>query len=426
MTRQDLLKLLVAIAIVILLSGLITQVLPLTAKANPTEPLVQTSELSQIGAATTATQCAECHHSELVSRVDQITTDPSADLRPAWSPDGTQLAFYSGRSGNDDIWIINVDGNSESQLTDDPGRDRRPAWSPDGTKIVFDSNRTGSHDIWIMNADGSEQRQLTTNPGAEMFASFSPDGSQVIFYGYEGGRNEIWTVDIDSGNLHSLTNGLADEQQSQCTFACHTPAFSPDGTSIVFHADEDGSRNIWMMDADGNNLRQLTTTTSGDINNYLPSWSPDGRIIFQAERADAETIYTDIRVIDPDGNNQETLFTEVAHGGPFVWSPDGTRVALPSQRGGAGNFDIFVATFGDVAEKEALEETEVPLEGDESAPAGAEAATPNEVVPSSAEEASPTNVTSPSEFGNTIIVLGVVGLIIMTVVVFSVRRYKRN
>ena len=428
MTRQTLMKLLVAIAIVVLISGLfIIQARPPAAKANLTVPPGEISELSQVGDATIAAKCAECHHSELVSRVDQLTTDPGLDLRPAWSPDSTKLAFYSGRSGNDDIWTINVDGNEETQLTDDPAKDRRPAWSPDGTKIVFDSNRAGSHDIWIMNADGSEQRQLTTGPGSEMFASFSPDGSQVIFYGYEGGQNDIWTVDVDSGALTSLTSGLADEQQSQCTFACHTPAFSPDGKSIVFHADEDRSRNIWVMDADGNNPRQLTTTSSsGDINNYLPSWSPDGRIIFQAERADAEAIYTDIRVINPDGSNQETLFTEVAHGGPFVWSPDGTRVALPSQRGGVGNFDIFVATFGDVAEEEVLEEEEVPTEENEPAPAAAEASTTSEeVAPSSEEGASPTTITPPSDFGRTIVVVGVVVLIILAVVVFSLRRFKQ-
>lgn len=164
---------------------------------------------------------------------------------------------------------------------------------------------------------------------------------------------------------------------------------------------------------------------SNHFNNYLPSWSPDGRIIFQAERADTEKIYTDIRVINPDGSNQETLFTAVAHGGPFVWSPDGARVALPSQRGGVGNFDIYVATFGEVADEEALEETEAPIEADESTPVEAEAATPDEVAPASEAEAASTEVTPPSEFGSTIIVLGVVGLIILTVVVFSVRRYKR-
>jgi Tol biopolymer transport system component len=386
----------------------------------------------------------ECHHSELLSKVVQLTTDKSPDLRPAWRADGTRLAFYSGRSGYDDIWAINTDGSDEVQLTDDPSRDRRPAWSPDGSKIVFDSDRAGSQDIWIMDADGSNQKQLTINPGSEMFASFDPTGSQIIFYGYEAGRNDIWTIDLDGGNLRALTSNLADETKNQCTFACHTPAFSPDGKSIAFDADQDGSRNIWVMDADGNNPRQLTTTnTNTDINNYLPAWSPDGRIIFQAERPVALTIQTDIRMINPDGSDEITVFTEVAHGGPFIWSPDGTQVALHSQRGGAGNFDIFVATFGEATEEQAPEPEnaqEENLSPEEIAPEedtleqerleqespAEEPSASEEVVPSS--EAT-TEATAESFANNTgfmalagVVLLGVLGVVVF----YGLRKFRRN
>jgi TolB protein len=447
MTRQGLTKLLVTIAVVILMSSLMIQTRPQTAKADLPVLSVQSAQSSQIASAAPATKCMDCHHSELLSRVDQLTTDPKPDLRPAWRPDGIRLAFYSGRSGNDDIWAIDVDGNNEAQLTEDPARDRRPSWSPDGAKIVFDSDRAGTHDIWIMNVDGSEQRQLTTGPGQEMFASFSPDGSQIIYYGYEGGRNDIWTMDIDGSNPRSLTSGLADEKQSQCTFACHTPAFSPDGKTIAFHADHDGARNIWVMDADGNNHRQLTTTSSNsDISNYLPSWSPDGRIIFQAERPVALTIRTDIRMINPDGSDEITLFAEVAHGGPFIWSPDGTRVAVHSQQGGAGNFDIFVATFGEAAEEGQLEEEEAPVEEEapaeegspaEEAPAEEEAdvegeipaeeetLTSNEVTTSSVTAVEDA-VTSPLGSAGTLAIVGVSLLLVLAIVVYGLRKFRRN
>lgn len=425
MAKQNLMKLLLALAVIILISGLMVQIRPRFAKANLPDLPANTSELSQVADAAPI-KCMECHHSALLSRIDQLTTDPTPDLRPAWSPDGTRLAFYSGRSGNDDIWAINVDGSGEAQLTDDLASDRRPAWSPDGTKIVFDSDRGGSHDIWIMNADGSDQKQLTTSPGEEMFASFSPDGSRIIFYGYQGGRNNIWTMDTDGSNLKSLTNDLADENQSQCTFACHTPAYSPDGNTIAYHADNNGIRNIWVMDADGKNPRQLTTTSSnGDINNYLPSWSPDGRIIFQAEKPVALTIRTDIRMINPDGSDEVTLFAEVAHGGPFIWSPDGTRVALHSQRGGAGNFDIFVATFGEAVEEEGKPaQTDVPPQV---AMPEKEGAGPDEVAPSS-EAASETPVTLPLEFTPIAAVAGVSLVLILVGVgiIYGLRKLRRD
>jgi Tol biopolymer transport system component len=423
MIKQNLITLLVTIAIITLISGLITQIRPRVAKADqPVFPAPASKPFQQVADAAPAVKCMECHHSKLLFRVDQLTTDPKPDLRPAWSPDGARLAFYSGRSGNDDIWAINIDGSGEAQLTKDPASDRRPTWSPDGTKIVFDSDRAGNHDIWIMNADGSDQKQLTTGPGEEMFASFSPDGLQIIFYGYEAGRNDIWTMDISGSNLHSLTKDLADETQNQCTFACHSPAFSPDGTTIAFHADHNGARNIWVMDADGNNPRQITKTdSSGDINNFLPSWSPDGRIIFQAEKPAALTIRTDIRVINPDGSDEKTLFTEVAHGGPFIWSPDGTRVALHSQRGGVGNFDIFVATFGEAGEEKQAEPevASTETEATEAAPAA------NQATTSSSETAPPAAVTSPVSFTG-IVVGGVSLIIVLAVVIYGLRKFRRN
>ena len=130
MTKQNLMKLLVTITIITLISGLIIQIWPQDAKANLIVLPAQPSELSQGANAVPAVKCMECHHSELLSRVDQLTTDPKPDLRPAWSPDGTRLAFYSGRSGNDDIWAINIDGTAEAQLTEDPASDRRPGSVP--------------------------------------------------------------------------------------------------------------------------------------------------------------------------------------------------------------------------------------------------------------------------------------------------------
>lgn len=172
------------------------------------------------------------------------------------------------------------------------------------------------------------------------------------------------------------------------------------------------------MDADGSNPRQLTkTSASAAIHNYLPSWSPDGRIIFLAERPVAQTIRTDIRVIDPDGSNEVTLFAEVAHGGPFIWSPDGTRVALHSQRGSAGNFDIFVATFGEATEEEVLEEEEAPAE--------VEAPISKEVAPS-AEGATSPAVTSPLGGTGTIIALGISFVLVLTGVIYGLRRFRRD
>ena len=90
------------------------------------------------------------------SAVTRLTDNPATDDLPSISPDGTQVAFTSDRSGNTNIYVMDIDGTDVTQLTTDPHDDLQPAWSPDGTKIAFHSNRDGDFDILVMNADGTE------------------------------------------------------------------------------------------------------------------------------------------------------------------------------------------------------------------------------------------------------------------------------
>lgn len=84
-----------------------------------------------------------------------ITNSAGDDKRPKWSPDGTQIAFDSNRTGNQEIFLMNPDGSNLRNITNNSATDLRASWSPDGSQIVFHSNRSGSWDIWLMNADGS-------------------------------------------------------------------------------------------------------------------------------------------------------------------------------------------------------------------------------------------------------------------------------
>ena len=99
---------------------------------------------------------------------NNLTNDAGDDVDPVFSPDGTKIAFTSGRDGNDEIYVMNADGTGQTNLTNDAGVDLNPVFSPDGTKIAFESFRDGNWEIYVLNADGTGQTNLTNADGADV------------------------------------------------------------------------------------------------------------------------------------------------------------------------------------------------------------------------------------------------------------------
>jgi TolB protein len=93
---------------------------------------------------------------------------------PAWSPDGTQIAFHSRRAGNLEIYVMNTVNAMVSRLTNNDAKDMFPAWSPDGNQIIFHSDRDGNMEIYMMNADGSNVQNLTNHPAEDTFPAWHP------------------------------------------------------------------------------------------------------------------------------------------------------------------------------------------------------------------------------------------------------------
>jgi TolB protein len=200
--------------------------------------------------------------------VTQITDAPGDDLSPAWSPDGTLIAFSGGGEGNSEIYVVPTTGGEPVNLTNDPGDDFSPAWSPDGTLIAFSSYRGEGLDaeVFLMNADGSDQRAITSNDAMDGAPAWSPDGTRIAF---ESDRDA-------------------------------PPPESPSPGMIVFTA---GISDIYVMNADGSDVVRVTQRADGGGAAH-PSWSPDGTYLAYGL---GQFGMHGIAIVRPDGADEQIL-----------------------------------------------------------------------------------------------------------------------
>ena len=176
---------------------------------------------------------------------------PLAQTRQVDQGDGRQwkILFDSGREGNPGIYVMNPDGSNPRF-----GVSENPAWSPDGTRIAFDRNG----DIYVMDPDGSNLRRLTRESSHPMW---SPDGKRIGFMSRRDGNMEVYVMDADGAHVRKLTNTPVGRSVA--------PDWSPDGRKIVFVSERDGNMEIYVMNVDGTNLRNLTRNRARDSH---PAW----------------------------------------------------------------------------------------------------------------------------------------------------------
>ena len=123
----------------------------------------------------------------------------------AEAPKKQQIAFYSNRDGNFEIYVMDVDGNNPRRLTINPAVDAGPSWSPSGKKIAFHSNRSGDYDIFVMDTDGSNQINLTNSPDADdSEPDWSPDGESIAYQSKDTGHYDIFVMSANGKNSRNL------------------------------------------------------------------------------------------------------------------------------------------------------------------------------------------------------------------------------
>ena len=229
-----------------------------------------------------------------------VTRNGSINLSPTWSPDARSLAFTSFKQGYPDLYrAFPFERRPEQSVAAFQGVNIAPAFSPDGRSLAMTLSKDGNPEIYVLTLASGAMRRLTRHAGIDSEPSWSPNGRQLAFLSDRAGSPNIYVMDAEGTNVRQITSG-----------GFHTqPRWSPRGDTIAY-TQRAGSHDIWVVDVDGSNPRRLTN--GGD--NQSPTWAPSGRhLAFQSSRLGRWQIFAMLA----DG----TAATPITRGGTESTSP---------------------------------------------------------------------------------------------------------
>ena len=301
-----------------------------------------------------------------------LTKSNFGNADPSFSYDGKQIAFVSWRDANAEIYVMNADGANVRRITNHPAFDNYPVFSPDGTQIAFQSNRENERtEIYLQNLNNDLPPVKISNFSGETGIapkSWSADGTQILLYNNQNGSGQILlsnveayaarpilsdeTSDLSSPRLAldgermlyqarladgSIELRLTDLETKKAKILFKTgpnyprdfmlsPAWSPDGQNIALTDKPRGNSEIFIMNADGGDVRNLTNNPMADTN---PVFSPTGReIVFDRHFYGKARLYR----MDLDGGNQQRVTASEGYEMTPAFAPDGASLAFAGDR----------------------------------------------------------------------------------------------
>lgn len=235
-----------------------------------------------------------------------VTRNGSINLQPAWSPTGRELAFTSYRAGNPDLYVANLAKATTRRISARRGLNIGPAWSPLGDLVAVTLSNSGNSDIYTIEPySGKQVARLTRSPGIDASPAWSPGGSQIAFVSERSGGAQVYIMSASGGDARRVTfhgNHNTD------------PAWSPKGDRIAYVSRE-GNFDILTCGVDGRNVVRIT---QGQGDNEDPTWSPDGRYIgFSSSRTGARHIW----IATADGYHHARITQDKGGWSNPAWSP---------------------------------------------------------------------------------------------------------
>jgi TolB protein len=233
----------------------------------------------------------------------------------------SKVVFVSDRDGNDELYMMDYDGQNQTRLTFNTLRDYMPGWSPDGKTIAYTSYKNLNAGLYLLNLEAGKVTAVSTR-GTNFSPSFSPDGKKLAFCSTMDGNTEIYVANSDGKNIRRLTFNEAIDA---------SPSWSPTSREIAFVSDRSGQGQpqVYIMDAEGSNVRRISF---GGSYHDAPAWSPTGDRIVYVSRV--ENIF-DLYVLNLRNSQIIKLTESNARNESPSWSPDGRHIVFSSNLSGS-------------------------------------------------------------------------------------------